>query len=210
MTIAAAKAASGDAAHHLMQSIAPSPCKTCTTPQPRSATLTTLFNYWSSLPAAGGLPNASDFRPTEIARCLPDTAIHEIRSPDVVIYRLAGTGIAERMGHDPTGTNVLDLVATGLRQQAGRDLLEIFHRPCGLHLRYVNTYSSGRVTAIESLYLPLRPPAGAYPRVISVHAPEDVIEYTHPLDLSLIAETINDVIWIDLGFGTPAGDQPRP
>ncbi|MGB5949320.1 MAG: PAS domain-containing protein [Parvibaculum sp.] len=190
--------------------MAPTPGRACRKPQPRSSTLTALFDYWSSLPAAGGLPAAADFRPAEIARCLPDTAILEIRSPDVVTYRLAGTGIAERMGHDPTGANVLDLVAASSRQQAGRDLLEIFHRPCGLHLRYVNTYASGRVTAIESLYLPLRPPAGAFPRVISVHAPEDVIEYTHPLDLSLIAETINDAIWIDLGFGTPAGDQPRP
>lgn len=198
-----------DAAERFRREMAPSPGPSCTIPNAKAASLRDLFDYWKSLPAVRGIPDAADFRPTAIARWLPDATIMEICSPDMAIYRLAGTRVAERMGHDPTGVNVLDIVADGYRRQAARDLHEIVYRPCGLLLRYVNTYSSGRMATIESLYLPLRPPAGSNPRVIAVHAPETTLQYTEPMKTSSIADAVQCAIWIDIGQGTPR-DVQRP
>lgn len=187
-----------------LRDVAPSAGSSCKLPSPKAESLADLFAYWSTLPATDGVPLAADFKPAEFARWLPDTTIIEVISPTVSIYRLAGTRVAERMGHDPTGVNLLDLVAEETRMQASRDLHEIVRRPCGVHLKYVNTYSSGRVATIESLYLPLKPPAGSNPRVIAVHSPEDTIEYTSPARLSQLVGEVREVVWIDIGYGAPA------
>lgn len=206
----AAGARRDDITEAFLRERAPSAGTACKVPQPKARSLADLFEYWSSLPAVNGVPDAADFKPTAIARWLPDATIIETRSPTVMPYRLAGTRVAERMGHDPTGVNMLDLVAENFRIQASRDVYEIVYRPCGLHLLYANTYSSGRVATIESLYMPLRPPAGSRPRVIAVHAPDETLEYKRPARLSSLAGTIREVIWIDIGAGTPTDDQPRP
>lgn len=189
---------------------APSKGTASKVPHPKARSLADLFDYWSRLPAPGGVPDVADFKPTAIARWLPDTTIAEICSPTAAYYRLAGTRVAERMGHDPTGVNMLDLVAENFRAEASRDLHEVVFRPCGLYILYENTYSSGRVSTIESLYLPLRPPASACPRIVAMHAPEETLDYRTPRRLSLLAATVREIVWIDIGFGTPAGDQPRP
>lgn len=67
----------------------------------------------------------------------------------------------------------------------------------------MNTYGSGRVSHVQSLYLPLNVPDGRPPRLISVHAPEEAVEYQPPADRTICATSIDEIVWIDIGRGTP-------
>lgn len=165
--------------------------------------LTDFHSYWSALPRRGGAPAAAAFDPLEIAQWTPDMTIMCLAGPGDIRFRLAGTRVAERMAHDPTGINMLELLADASRLQVCRDMHEIAARPCGYHARYVNRYGSGRVSHVQSLYLPLTPPPGRPPRLVAMHAPEEAMEYQKPADRSTCATSIDEIVWIDTGCGTP-------
>lgn len=196
-------AGSDAAMRRLMEAHAPSPGGRTATPVFEPQALTDFYLYWSALTRSGGAPAAADFDPLALTQWLPDVTIMGLNSPDDIRFRLVGTRVAERMTHDPTGTNMLDLLAPVTRTQVCRDMHEIAARPCGYHARYMNVYGSGRVSHVQSLYLPLQPPPGQPPRLIAVHAPEEALEYQQPADRSVCATSIDAIVWIDTGSGTP-------
>lgn len=190
-------------ARRLMEAHAPSAGRATAAPAFGPRALTDFFAYWSSLPRASGAPDAAGFDPLALTQWLPDATILEIHDTDDIRFRLVGTRVAERMTHDPTGTNMLEMLAPATRGQVRRDMHEIAWRPCGYHARYVNVYGSGRVSHVQSLYLPLKAPAGRSPRLIAVHAPEEAMEYRQPADRTVCATSIDEIVWIDVGQGTP-------
>jgi len=191
------------ATRRFMEALVPSAGRTTATPDFGPKALGDLFAYWSSLPRAGGAPLSTSFDPLALTQWLPDMTIGGIVSPEDIRFRLVGTRVVERMTHDPTGTNMLDLLAPETRIQVCRDMHEIGFRPCGYHARYMNIYGSGRVSHVQSLYLSLNVPDGRPPRLISVHAPEEAVEYQPPADHSICATSIDEIVWIDIGSGTP-------
>ncbi|MDO8839357.1 MAG: PAS domain-containing protein [Parvibaculum sp.] len=198
------KCADGDMRwQRLMAETAPSAGRATDAPIFGPAALADLHAYWSTLPRSGGAPADAAFDPLEIAQWTPDMTIMCLLGPDDIRFRLAGTRVAERMAHDPTGTNILDLLADASRLQVCRDMHEIAFRPCGYHARYMNVYGSGRVSHVQSLYLPLQPPPGQPPRLIAVHAPEEALEYQQSAERSVCATSIDEIVWIDTGSGTP-------
>ncbi len=189
---------------------APSPGRVAARPETDSTAIAEFFNYWMSLPLRDGMPDASDFAPSAIVRWLPEVILFELNEPLVATYRLAGTAVVERLGHNPTGSNLIDLLPAERRIEAGRTLHEIAVRPCGLHMRYVNNYATGRIGQVESLYLPLRPPAGGKPRVIAMNTPAHTLAFEANRPRTTVVAGVTDVTWIDIGYGTPCGSQPRP
>ncbi|MBX3491649.1 MAG: PAS domain-containing protein [Parvibaculum sp.] len=194
----------GEDARRLMEAHAPSAGRGTAAPAFSPRALTDFFAYWSSLPRANGAPHATDFDPLALTLWLPDTTIMEIHGPGDIRFRLVGTRVAERMTHDPTGTNMLEMLAPETRAQVCRDMHEIAYRPCGYHARYVNVYGSGRVSHVQSLYLPLAAPVGHPPRMIAVHAPEEAVEYQQPADRTVCATSIDEIVWVDVGRGVPS------
>jgi len=186
-----------------MGEVAPSAGRASASPRFGPPALTDLFAYWNDLPRRDGMPDAADFDPLTLMQWLPDMTMASLNSPDEMIFRLVGTRVAERMTHDPTGTNMLDLLSAETRRQVARDMHEIGMRPCGYHARYMNVYGSGRVSHVQSIYLPLRAPVGQPCRLIAVHAPEEALEYQRPADLTICATSIDEIVWIDVGYGTP-------
>jgi hypothetical protein len=164
---------------------------------------TDLFRYWQSLPRENGLPAQSDFDPAAIRGWLPDMTIVSVNAPDDLHQRLVGTGIADRLGFDGTGKNLLDFIDPSYRRQCARDMHEVAWRPCGWQVRYLTHYPSGRVAHVQSIYLPLRGPAGQPPRIVSVHTPENPERYANTTAKPNFASEIARMIWIDLGFGVP-------
>ncbi len=187
----------------LMAERAPSPGERATAPVLGTRAHTDLFQYWLSLPRESGIPEASDFNPMAARQWLPEMAMFSLASPEEIPHRLVGTGLAERLGFDATGTNLLDFVDPSYRRQCSRDMHEAGYRPCGWQVRYLTHYPSGRVAHVQSIYLPLRGPAGQRPRILSLHTPEQPQRYQGPAEKPSFASEIARMVWIDVGFGAP-------
>ncbi len=190
-----------------MAEMPPSPGERATAPVLGTRAHTDLFQYWLSLPRENGIPEASDFNPMAARQWLPEMAMFSLVSPEEISHRLVGTGLAERLGFDATGTNLLDFVDPSYRRQCSRDMHEAGYRPCGWQVRYLTHYPSGRMAHIQSIYLPLRGPAGQRPRILSLHDKGEPIGYRGPAEKPNFASEIVRMIWIDVGFGVP--DMPR-
>ena len=210
MSATAGVGAASDGVDAFLVSHRPAAGRSASLPESGSQAINLFFDYWLSLPRRQGMPDAADFDPTAIPRWLPDITIVEVNSPHVITYRLAGTAVVERMGHNPTGTNLLELTPPERRMQASRDLHEVVYRPCGLHLSFVNNYSSGRVGQMDSIYLPLRPPPGGSPRMVSLNAFDSTLAFRETSPRTTIIADVNGLTWIDVGFGVPEASQPRP
>ncbi len=193
-----------------LSSLAPTQGPSASRPISRSTTINGFFDYWLSLARPGGMPAATDFAPAAIPRWLPNVAIIELNSPTVTTYRLAGTAVVERMGHNPTGTNILELMPPERRVQASRDLYELVTRPCCFHMSYVNNYSSGRVARVESIYMPLRPPRGGKPRIVCMNEFDATLAFRENRRRTTIIADVDEITWLDVGHGTPGVSQPRP
>lgn len=196
-----------DEAQRFMDSMAPSAGECASAPILGTRVHTDLFQYWLSLPREEGLPSSSDFDPAAARSWLADMTILSVNSPTEILHRLVGTGIAERLGYDATGKNLLDFIDASYRQQCARDMHEVAWRPCGWQARYLTHYPSGRVANVQSIYLPLKGPAGQAPRIVSIHTPEDPQRYARSSAEPSFASEIAKMVWIDLGFGVPG--QPR-
>ena len=63
--------------------------------------------YWRSLHRRGQLPTRADIDPAQIRTLLPCLALLDAQTPDgTPRYRLAGTGVVELFGQEPTGRPV--------------------------------------------------------------------------------------------------------
>ena len=188
-----------------MAETTPSPAARATAPVLGTRAHTDLFQYWLSLPREGGIPSAADFNPMATRQWLPEIAMFSLASSEEIIHRLVGTGVAERLGFDATGTNLLDYVDPSYRRQCARDMHEAGYRPCGWQVRYLTHYPSGRMAHVQSIYLPLKGPAGQRPRILSLHDKGDAIGYRGVAEKPNFASEITQMVWIDVGFGVPAG-----
>jgi hypothetical protein len=69
-----------------------------------------LFDYWRACAASRGMPSRSHINPAEIPALLPGISILDAgKSPDEIIYRLAGTRLRDIFGQEVTGKSVFDL-----------------------------------------------------------------------------------------------------
>jgi len=164
---------------------------------------TEIFRYWCGLPRLDGMPDASDFDPLAVMDCLPDMVVVSVNSPTDIHHRLVGTGLVNRLGYDATGVNLLDLISPDNRMQASRDMHEAVCRPCVAQARFSSHYTSGRIAHVQSIYLPLRAPAGQPPRIVSVHTAEEPTSYGQPVEKPLFANHVDRIVWIDVGYGVP-------
>ncbi|MEX2629437.1 MAG: PAS domain-containing protein [Tistlia sp.] len=136
--------------------------------------------YWLGKLEGGCMPWKSAIDPAEMPRLLPDLVLYERRAPDDFHIRLAGTAVVRRVGVNPTGNNVLDLLHSGSRATLRAALNRILDEPCGHVARVRDQYPSGREAIVEVLRLPLRAEEGE-PRFI----------------ISSTAETSDDPGWSD-------------
>ncbi|MGK2740643.1 PAS domain-containing protein [Tepidicaulis sp. LMO-SS28] len=178
-------------------------------PEGVPASFTALWDYWLSIRKDAVCPSAADFDPMKIARLLPDVSVFERRSRHEVVYRLAGTAIGERMGHDPTGENVLELSAPERRSFLVDLFTEMTTRPVAAFVRYENIYASGRRATVQSLLLPLGLKSEetgnvAAPRILSIHTMGPAKAYAPAQAKTTVGSTVEEIAWIDIGAGTPA------
>ncbi|NIJ40510.1 hypothetical protein FHS78_000780 [Parvibaculum indicum] len=163
----------------------------------------TLMECWRESAGEDILPDGSRLPLSKLAPWMPDMSKLTVEGPFNIRYRLVGTRACERLGMDPTGQNLYDMMDPSIRDTIARSFAEMVTRPCGFYGRYENVNTAGRRSAIQSLYLPLKPLPDGTPKIIGMHAPGEMIDYGSPAESASIATAITDFTWIDLGFGAP-------
>lgn len=171
--------------------------------QVHNQALKPLCEFWDEVRGDRLLPSTGDIDPSQIAYILKDIAILDVIDPMNILYRLAGTGIAERMGEDPTGNNLIEMTAPETRAMVSKILYMIVSHPVGAIATYENVYSTGKRSVVESLYLPLQKAEGQSDRIVSVHSREKTVTYEDEQAHSTVAAKILELKWIDLGAGIP-------
>ncbi len=172
--------------------------------QVHNPALRPLSEFWETVRGDRLMPSASDIDPSQIAYILKDVAILDVIDATNIQYRLAGTAIAERMGEDPTGNNLIEMTAPETRTVVSQILQTIVSQPAGAIAVYENVYSTGKRAVVESLYLPLQKSEGQSDRIVSVHSRERTVTYEDEQARSIVAAKILDLTWIDIGAGLPA------
>jgi hypothetical protein len=69
----------------------------------RDDPLRRLLRLWSGKHRGGALPAHADLRPDELMFMLPDVCLVNVAPDGGYRFRLVGTGVADRLRHDPTG-----------------------------------------------------------------------------------------------------------
>jgi len=162
-----------------------------------------LFEHWSTLRIENSIPAAASLNPRSIAPWLRNLTIMEVELPHAVRYRLAGTSVVERMGIDPTGRNLLDMVNEDMRHAAATLFSTVSTLPCAALTSHTNIASNGRAANILSLFLPLLVPNGQMARVVSLNALQEIVDYFPPAGKVTVGSALNHHSWIDIGFGIP-------
>lgn len=166
------------------------------------------FAYWLGKLNAGLMPAKAAIDPTEMPRLLPDLVLYERLAPERFKIRLAGTAVVRRVGLNPTGSNLLDLLHSGSRDSLQQALNRILDDPCGHVARVRDRYPSGRQAIVEVLRLPLADQAGRPRFIISSTAETgDAARWVDPQEKPmLLAELIEQSFF---SWAGAAPDQPR-
>jgi hypothetical protein len=115
----------------------------------------TLARYWKQLQTSEAVPRRVDFDPAEVSTILPGIMILEVISDENIIVRLTGTALTELFGQEITGMDFLDFWPPGLRYEAGKVLMSLVSKPCGLLVRIVGTTEQNVEVSSVSVGFPL-------------------------------------------------------
>jgi hypothetical protein len=74
-----------------------------------------LFDAWTRLAGADRLPCRRDLEPQAFMRLLPRIALLDVEPDGAFRFRLAGTGLRQIYGRDPTGARLDDVAAPQTR-----------------------------------------------------------------------------------------------
>lgn len=144
------------------------------------------------------LPTTSSLTAEKMSPYLKDISIFDCISHDEVMYRFVGTDIAERMGHDVTGENVLALSEGPGKSHVQEVLRRVSQTPQIALVSYLNAYSSGRQAGVISLMLPIQGPENSPPRIVALHRPDTVRSYLDKRTKVQIGIIIDRTVWISI------------
>jgi hypothetical protein len=150
------------------------------------------------------VPRRADMQLRDIASILDRMTLFEIRSPDEVAIRLAGTSLRTLVDFELTGRNFRDVTAPGEWPERRRRLLAMSSHPCGGVMRYRDIQPTGRIVTFGAVTLPLDSDRPDAPRLLlscssllnrSFELPARNQERAIPVALSFTL--------VDLGAGVP-------
>jgi len=167
-----------------------------------------LLQAWLSWRGDRLLPRHADLDPASIKKILPLVGVIDIRAKDVAIFRIAGSGLRDVFGFDPTGRNAIDLLPEAQRPRRAYRLFLPATWPCGYlgHSQFI--YDSGVSDVFESIGLPLEA-SDPGSRNLVVFALESIQGRRWQRRTgSLIDNPQNYLRFIDIGAGIPASVDP--
>lgn len=163
-----------------------------------------LFRYWQSLREGDAMPNAEAVNPASMRELLPEIIIYDVPDAQTIRYRLAGTLAVKRLGFEPRGLNAMDWTPPHLKPYVSLAFNAVATMKVGALAHFRLVYEGELAGRVEMLLLPLTPPEGQGPRVISIanrHSFGPGI--SEPFGVLRPTEAIDDATIFELGFGIP-------
>jgi len=155
------------------------------------------------------VPSRDQLDLNQIKRDLAMVSMLEIKGPDEVRIRVAGSGITPFKGFDPTGMNLAELTPKADWPVRRYRLQSIVRHPCGGALIHEVWRDGALLHAAAVVTLPLLPAAaGGNPLLLllAVRTDEPGASPTAPgSPLLPIADTFN---FVDIGAGAPESTLP--
>ncbi len=158
------------------------------------------FDYWDAIRGDDLVPDRKSFDPIAIRELMPAVTILEIWSPERIVPRLAGTGVCDGMGLDPTGRNWLDLQRPELREGYARRVTTQANHPCGRRSILRTRNVRGAVTRAEVIALPMTHALSGHKMLVSFFATLAILGYE---DGGYQVLDFEETHWIDIGAGVP-------
>ena len=161
------------------------------------------MEHYVTLTRTGNIPRRSTFDPTAVPNLLSEMGIQDLSESGVSRFRLVGTSIVRRYGHDPTGRDYLDYVAPERRDTALKGLLTLARHPCGMRALGINQYDKMKSQIIEIVGFPFLRDDCAGHQVI--YTAVEIDKTTFNIDDRGEATGL-DVLehrFLDIGFGIP-------
>lgn len=158
--------------------------------------------YWKTIRNDAKIPLRSAFKiASEIAPLLPYLVITEVADGDIV-FRLAGTGLAEHQGIDITGKRYGDFAAPEQVARAIARTLAIHALPCGFRSVHTEEYGRGLSSDVEVAGFPLRGDGQAGPMMVLVVTPTGR-GLTAKSEIPLFFQPASHIEFINVGNGIP-------
>ena len=149
------------------------------------------------------MPRYQDLDPASIKKILAYVGVIDVHAKDVAIFRIAGSGLRDIFGFDPTGKNAIDLVPQAHRLRRAYRLFLPATRPCGYLGRSKFVYSSGLGDVFESIGLPLETPDPASRNLVVFTLESLLGRRWQRQSGSAIDNPENDLHFFDIGAGIP-------
>jgi len=162
-----------------------------------------LLDYWLKIRGSKPAPFRADLRPGDIVSLLPNLMILEYRDPGQLIYRLTGTEIVNRMGHDFTGRNLYEISLPEEADSARYQFDALRAQPCGLILNLLLRSHRDVAFVAELIFLPLSDRDGTINQLVTVVGEvKDNAKFN--VSGKIASMTALSSEFLDIGSGVPA------
>jgi hypothetical protein len=157
------------------------------------------------------VPSRTKLDIAQIKRELAMVSLIEVKSPEDVRVRVAGSGLTPLRGFDPTGLNLFDLTPKADWPVRWYRLRSIIEHPCGGVLMNELRRGGTLLHSVAMLALPLLPAEpGGDPQVLMLTVRTDD-NGAIPMGPRPAVLPIPDVFsFVDIGAGTPGSTLPTP
>lgn len=161
------------------------------------------LRHWQGLRTNGAVPYAEAVDPVELKALLPEIVIFDLPDLSTVRFRLAGTLAAKRLGFEPKGMNLAEFATPETRPLVTLAFNVVARAHVGILSHYRPVFNDDIEARIEMLILPLLPPVGEPPRVISLVSREALPPERNRFGIKAAPDRIEDACVFDIGFGLP-------
>lgn len=155
------------------------------------------------------VPSRAQLDLNEIKRELAMVSMVEVRSPDEMVIRVAGSGITPFKGFDLTGMNLKDLTPAKDWPIRRHRIMSVVRHPCGGALLHEGRMGDELIHTVAMVVLPLRPASpDGNPLVLMqlIRTDQPGVSPAEPISQHLPIP--DEFSFIDIGAGTPASTEP--
>jgi len=175
----------------------------------KNAACRPLVDAWLRWRGDALVPSRAQLDLGEIRRELSMVSLLEMKSPDEVVIRVAGSGLTPFKGFDPTGMNLADLTPRTDWPVRRYRLQCLVRNPCGGALLREALRDGELLHAVAMIVLPLRPAADdGNPQLLMQLMRTDQPGVPPAAPGHTLLPMPDEFSFIDIGAGTPASTEP--
>lgn len=179
----------------------------------REAANHAFVRHWLAWRGDRLLPGRADLDLNAIRPLLPRLMLFEMRAPDDILVRVAGTQLREDLEIELTGRNYVEVAAPERRAIRSHRMWSTAHHPCASRLIREHRLKTGRVALAEVVTLPFDALQPGEPRLLLTHfvvfgQRYEAGEAVEPAAIRRF-DVVDEFCFLDIGAGVPASTTPR-